>query len=156
MNITATLLVQIIVFLILGWFTMRFVWPPIVTALDERARKVAEGIAAAERAKAELSNASNQSAQTLIQARENATGIIGSAEKRAQHLAEEAKAKANAEAVAIIAAARADAQAQLAAAKEQLRSRVAALAVAGAEQILRREVNAKVHEDLLSRLSAQL
>ena len=139
MSINATLFVQCIVFLILVLFTMKFVWPPIAKALDERAQKIADGLAAADKAKSELSAANKRVEQELAQA-----------------IIEEAKARATEEGNKIVAAARAEAEQQAVAAREALREQVAALAVKGAEQILRREVNAGVHADLLNRLKTEL
>jgi len=155
-SITGTLIIQIIVFLILVWFTMKFVWPPITTALDERARKIADGLAAADKAKADLSAANQRVEQELSKSRNEAAVRLAEAERRAQSMIEEAKSKASEEAAKIIAAARAEAEQQTVKARQSLREEVAGLAVKGAEQILRREVNASVHADLLSRLKAEL
>jgi len=155
-SITGTLIIQFIVFVILVWFTMKFVWPPITTALDERARKIADGLAAADKAKADLSAANQRVEQELSKSRNEAAVRLAEAERRAQGMIEEAKAKAAEEASKIIAAARAEADQQSVKARQVLREEVATLAVKGAEQILRREVNASVHADLLSRLKAEL
>lgn len=156
MSITGTLIVQMIVFLILVWFTMKFVWPPITAALDERARKVADGLAAADKAKNELASANKRIEAELSQARAETTQRIADADKRAQAIVEEAKKRAEEEGVKIVAAAKADAEQQAVQAREALREQVAALAVKGAEQILQREVNAAVHADLLGRLKTEL
>lgn len=156
MSITGTLIIQIIVFLILVWFTMKFVWPPITAALDERARKIADGLAAADKAKADLSAANQRVEQELSKSRNEAAVRLAEAERRAQSMIEEAKSKASEEAAKIIAAARAEAEQQTVKARQSLREEVAGLAVKGAEQILRREVNASVHADLLTRLKAEL
>ena len=156
MSITGTLIIHIIVFLILVWFTMKFVWPPITAALDERARKIADGLAAADKAKADLSAANQRVEQELSKSRNEAAVRLAEAERRAQSMIEEAKSKASEEAAKIIAAARAEAEQQTVKARQSLREEVAGLAVKGAEQILRREVNASVHADLLSRLKAEL
>jgi F-type H+-transporting ATPase subunit b len=155
-NINATLIIQIIVFMGLVWFTMKFVWPPIVKALDERAAKIAEGLSAADRAKSELADANKRVEQQLAAARADATQRLADAERLAQQMIEEAKGRASEEGAKIVAAARADADQQAVKAREVLRDQVAALAVKGAEQILRREVNAGVHADLLNRLKAEL
>jgi F-type H+-transporting ATPase subunit b len=155
-NITSTLIFQMIVFLILIWFTMRFVWPPIVAALDDRAKKVAEGLSAADKAKAELANANKRVEQQLAAARDDAAKRLADAERLAQQMVEEAKAKASEEGAKIIAQARAEAEHAAVKARESLRGQVAALAVKGAEQILRKEVNAGVHSDLLNRLKTEL
>jgi F-type H+-transporting ATPase subunit b len=155
-NINATLIIQIIVFMGLVWFTMKFVWPPIVKALDERAAKIAEGLSAADRAKSELADANKRVEQQLAAARADATQRLADAERLAQQMIEEAKGRATDEGAKIVAAAKADAEQQAVKAREVLRDQVAALAVKGAEQILRREVNAGVHADLLNRLKAEL
>lgn len=156
MSINATLFVQAIVFAILVWFTMKYVWPPIAAALDERAHKVAEGLAAADRARSELTSANKRIEEELTRTRTESAGRLADAERRAQTIVEEAKAKAAEEAAKIIAAAQADAEQQTIRAREELREQVATLAVKGAEQILRKEVNPAVHADLLSRLKAEL
>ena len=156
MSITGTLIIQMIVFLILVWFTMKFVWPPIAAALDERARKIAEGLAAADKAKAELSAADRRVEEELGKARNETATLLADAERRGQQIVEEAKGRALEEANKIIAAAKAEADQQSAKAREALREQVAALAVKGAEQILRKEVNAGVHAELLDRLKTEL
>jgi F-type H+-transporting ATPase subunit b len=155
-SITGTLIVQMIVFLILVGFTMKFVWPPIAKALDERAQKIAEGLAAADKAKVELAAADRKVETALSQARNESAQRLADAERRAQAIIEEAKSRATEEGNKIIAAAKAEADQQAVKAREVLREQVAALAVKGAEQILRKEVNAGVHADLLSRLQTEL
>ena len=156
MNINATLFLQAIVFAILVWFTMKFVWPPITKALDERAQKIADGLAAADKAKSELASANARVEQELAQSRNETASRLADAERRAQSIIDEAKARATEEGNKIIAAARAEAEQQAVQAREALREQVAVLAVKGAEQILRKEVNAGVHADLLSRLKTEL
>jgi len=155
-SINASLIVQMIVFAILVWFTMRFVWPPITAALDERAKKIAEGLSAADKAKADLAAANKRVEVELSKAREDATKRIADAERTAQQMIEEAKGRAVEEANKIIAAARAEAEQASVKAREVLREQVAGLAVKGAEAILRREVDAGVHAELLGRLKAEL
>jgi F-type H+-transporting ATPase subunit b len=155
-SINATLFVQAIVFLLLVLFTMKFVWPPIAKALDERAQKIAAGLAAAEKAKAELASANQRVEQELVKSRNETTNLLADAERRAQQIVEEAKGRATSEANKIVAAAHAEAEQQSVRAREVLREQVAALAVKGAEQILRKEVNAGVHADLLDRLKTEL
>jgi len=155
-SINATLFVQAIVFAILVWFTMKFVWPPITKALDERAQKIADGLAAADKAKSELSVANKRVEEELAKSRNESAVRLAEAERRAQALIEEAKAKATEEGGKIIAAAKVEAEQQTVKARESLREQVAALAVKGAEQILRKEVNAGVHADLLGRLKTEL
>ena len=156
MSLNATLFAQMAVFFILVWFTMSFVWPPIVKALDERAKKVADGLSAADKAKAELQNANKRVEEQLSAARTDATQRLADAERLAQSMVEEAKGRASDEGAKIIASARAEAEQEALKAREALREQVAALAVKGAEQILRREVNAGVHAELLGRLKAEL
>ena len=156
MSINATLFVQAIVFLILVWFTMKFVWPPIAKALDERAQKIAEGLAAADRAKSELTAANQRVEKELSQARNETASRLADADRRAQAIIEEAKSRATEEGNKIVASARAEAEQQTVQACEALREQVAALAVKGAEQILRKEVNVGVHADLLNRLKTEL
>lgn len=156
MSINATLIAQLIVFLILVAFTMKFVWPPITKALDERARRISEGLSAADKAKADLQAANRRVEEQLSAARNETTQRIADAERMAQSLIEDAKSRASEEGAKIVAAARAEAQQEMTKAREALREQVAALAVKGAEQILRREVNPAVHADLLNRLQAEL
>ncbi len=156
MSINATLFVQAIVFAILVWFTMKFVWPPIAVALDERAKKIADGLAAADKAKSELSSANQRVEAELVKSRNETAVRLADAERRAQSIIEEAKARATEEGAKIVAAAKVEAEQQTVRARETLREQVAALAVKGAEQILRKEVNAGVHADLLSRLKTEL
>lgn len=156
MSINATLFVQAIVFLLLVLFTMKFVWPPIVKALDDRANKIRDGLAAADKAKADLTLAEKKVVEELRKARESAGDVRTSAEKQASHLIDDARAEAG----RIIAAAREAAESEAGAAaqraKEALRDQVAHLAVAGAEKILRREINAQVHGELLANLKQEL
>jgi len=155
-NINATLFIQWIPFLVLAWFTARFIWPPITKALDERALKIADGLAAADRAKAAETNAQQKANELAGQARIEATKLIGDAEKRAAGVVEDAKRRAEEEAAKILAQAKADADQQVVRAREALRDQVAVLAVKGAEAILQREVNAGVHAELLTRLKTEL
>jgi len=155
-SINATLIVQMIVFLILVWFTMKFIWPPIARALDERAAKVAAGLSAADKARAELAAADKRVEQQLASARDDVARRLADAERLAQQMVEEAKGRAADEGAKIVAAARAEAEQESIKAREALRDHVAALAVKGAEQILRKEVNAGVHAELLGRLKAEL
>jgi len=145
-----------VVFLVLAWFTMKFVWPPLINALDERSKKIADGLAAAEKGKAELDAAHKRVDQELAQARNDGQQRIADAEKRAQAVAEEIKSNAQAEAARIIAQAKAEAEQQIVKAREALRGEVATLAVKGAEQILKREVDQTAHAQLLNQLKAEL
>ncbi len=156
MHLDATLIAQLVVFLLLAWFTAKFVWPPITRALDDRAKKIADGLAAADRAKAELASASKEVEQELARSHQDSAHRLHEAERRAQAMIEEARRKAEETGEGIVAQARAEAEQQLVKAREALRDQVAALAVKGAEAILQREVNAQVHADLLARLKAEL
>jgi F-type H+-transporting ATPase subunit b len=155
-NLNATLFAQTVVFFILGWFTMKFVWPPIMKALDERASKIADGLAAADKAKSDLQLAERRATDELRKAREAANELRAGAERQGSQILEEARA----EAAKIVAAARAaaESEADVAAqrARETLRDQVALLAVAGAEKILRKEIDAAKHADLLAQLKAEL
>jgi len=156
MNLNATFFAQMVVFFILWWVVAKFIWPPLVKALDERAKKIADGLAAAEKGKAELELANKRVDQAMAEARTEGAQRVADAEKRAQLTADEIKQNAQAEAARIIAQAKAEAEQQVTRAREDLRDQVAVLAVKGAEQILKREVNAQVHTDLLNQLKAEL
>jgi F-type H+-transporting ATPase subunit b len=155
-SINATLIVQMIVFAIFIWVTMQFIWPPITKALDERASKIAEGLSAADKAKAELAAANTRVEQQLSAARGDAAKRLADAERLSQQMVEEAKGRATEEANKIIAAAKAEAAQESVKARAVLREQVAGLAVKGAEQILKREVNPSVHAELLSRLKTEI
>jgi len=156
MSLNATLFAQLAVFFILAWFTMSFVWPPIVKALDERAEKIRAGLSAADKAKADQVATQRQLEAQLSAARDDVAKRLADAERLAQSIIEEAKARAGDEGAKIVAAAKAEAEQEAVKAREVLREQVAALAVKGAEQILRKEVNASVHADLLGRLKTEL
>lgn len=156
MNLNATLIAQLIVFGILVWFTMKFVWPPIVKALDERAEKVAEGLAAAERGKSDFEQAEKRVAEILAEGRTQVTDMVANAEKRAAQIVEEAKQQAADEAARIMAQAKADVEQEANRAREALREQVAALAVKGAESILRAEVDVSRHAQMLATLKQEL
>jgi F-type H+-transporting ATPase subunit b len=155
-SINATLIIQIIVFILLVMFTMKFIWPPLTAALDERAKKIAEGLSAADKAKADLAAANQRVEAQLSAARDDAAKRLADAERLAQQIVEEAKGRASEEGAKIVAAAKAEAEQEAVKARETLRSQVASLAVKGAEQILKREVNADVHAELLGRLKTEL
>jgi F-type H+-transporting ATPase subunit b len=155
-SINGTLVAQAIVFALLVLFTMKFVWPPIAAALDERASKIADGLAAADKAKSELASANKRVEDELAKSRNETAARLADAERRALAIIDEAKARATEEGNKIVAAAKVEAAQQSAKAREVLREQVAVLAVKGAEQILRKEVNAGVHADLLGRLKAEL
>ena len=156
MSINATFFAQLVVFFLLVVFTMKFVWPPITKALDERAHKIADGLAAADKAKTELSLANRRVEEELAKSRNETASLLADAERRALAIIEEAKSRATEEAGKIVAAAKSEADQQTVKAREALREQVAVLAVKGAEQILRKEVNASVHADLLTRLKTEL
>lgn len=156
MSINGTLVAQAIVFALLVLFTMKYVWPPIAAALDERASRIAEGLAAADKAKAELALANKRVEDELAKSRNETAQRLADADRRAQVMIEDAKARATEEGNRIIAAAKTEADLQIVKAREALREEVAALAVKGAEQILRKEVNAALHADLLGRLKTEL
>ena len=156
MNINATLFAQILVFIGLVWFTMKFVWPPIAKALDERAAKVAEGLAAAERGKNDFEQAEKKVAELLAEGRTQVAEMVANAEKRAAKIVEEAKEQASTEAARITAQAKADVEQEMVRAREILREQVASLAVKGAESILRDEVDVSKHAQLLSALKQEL
>jgi F-type H+-transporting ATPase subunit b len=155
-NINATLFLQALVFALLVWFTMRFVWPPLARALDERAQQVASGLAAAQAAQTGLLSAQQEGQLILNQAKEDAQAKLNEAVRRAQALLDEAQTKAQQQAQRIIEEAKLDTQQQLARARETLRQEVAVLVVQGAEQILRREIDPAAHAQLLSQLQAKL
>jgi F-type H+-transporting ATPase subunit b len=155
-SITATFILQMIVFLILVWFTMKFIWPPITAALDARAKKIAEGLSAADKAKSELAVANKRVEEQLSAARDDAAKRLADAERLAHSMIEEAKARAAEEGAKIVAQAKAEAEQEALKARERLRDEVASLAIKGAEQILRREINAGVHAELLGRLKTEL
>lgn len=156
MNINATLIGQSITFFVFVWFCMKFVWPPIMQALTERKKQIADGLAAGERGKHELELASKRATENLHEAKQKAAEIIAQAEKRAVQLIEEAKNAAKAEGDRLLASAQASVAQETVRAKEVLRGQVAELAVAGAEKILRREIDAKAHAELLIAIQNEL
>ena len=156
MNINFTLFAQAATFAIFIWFTARFVWPHLARAIEDRQKHIAEGLAAAERGKQDLEQAAVRTADMLKQARQQAQDILAQAEKRAAQIVEEAKVVAGEEGARLIAGAKAEIDQEVSRARETLRGQVAALAVAGAEQILRREVDAKTHAELLASVQQQL
>jgi F-type H+-transporting ATPase subunit b len=156
MNINLTLIAQALAFALFIWFTAKFIWPPLMRAIEQRQKQIADGLAAGEQGRQELEAAGKRAHEELAKARERVGEIIGSAEKRDAQMLDEAKAAARAEAERILAAAKADIDQQVARAKEMLREQVAALAVAGAEKILRREVNSETHAELLGQLKREI
>jgi F-type H+-transporting ATPase subunit b len=156
MNLNLTLITQAIVFASFIWFTAKFIWPPLMRAMDARQKTIADGLAAADQGRRSLEVSSKQAEQAIQEARARAAEIIAQAERRDAQMIEAAKAAAKAEGEREKAAAKADIQQEATRAREQLRNQVAALAVSGAEKILRREVDAKAHADLLESIKRQL
>ena len=156
MNITATLIGQTITFFLFVWFCMKFVWPPIMNALATRKQQIADGLAAGERGKHELELASRRAADNLRESKTSAAEVIAQAEKRAAQIVDEAKGVAKAEGDRLIVAAKAEIDQEATRARESLRESVATLAVAGAEKILRREVDARAHAELLEAIKKEL
>lgn len=156
MNVTATLFGQIIVFALLIWFVNRFLWGPLTTVMEQRKKRIADGLAAAERGKHEQELAEQRAAEKLKEAKEKAAEIIAQAQKRASEIIEESKDTARAEGERLIAAANAEIEQEANRAREELRGKVVSLAVAGAGKVLKREVDAKVHDELLRDLAGQL
>ncbi len=156
MNINLTLFGQTIAFAIFVWFTVKYVWPPLTQAMQERQKKIAEGLDAAGRAQRDLSLAQEKATQTLRETKEQATQIIEKANKSANLIVEEAKQQARSEGERLIAAAQAEIEQELNRAKDELRAQVAALAIKGAEQILESEVDSAAHRELVNKLASQL
>jgi F-type H+-transporting ATPase subunit b len=156
MNINLTLFAQAIVIIAFIWFTKAFVWPPLMKAIDERQKLIADGLAAGERGKADFANAEKRASEEVGKARERAGDIIAQAEKRAAQIVDEAKTAAKSEGDRLVAGAKAEIDQEVFRAKESLRQQVADLAVAGASKILRREVNPQVHAELLTQLKQEL
>jgi F-type H+-transporting ATPase subunit b len=156
MNINFTLIAQAIAFAVLIWFTVKFVWPPLLKAIETRQKEIADGLAAAQEGKSALEVAAKKSEVTLNEAKQKASEIIGQAEKRATEIIEEAKVNAKTEGDRIITGAKAEIDQEVNRAKEGLRAQVSSLAIAGAEKILRKEIDAKAHGEMLSKLAAEL
>lgn len=156
MNINASLVVQMIVFFIGCWITMKFIWPPLIKAIEERQKKIADGLAAADRSQDALAEAQAKGKEIEAEARARATTIIADGEKQGAAIVENAKVQAQAEAKRIMDDAAAEAKQEIMRAREQLRASVAALAVEGAEKILQREIDVKAHAQLLEQLKAKL
>lgn len=156
MNLNVTMIVQAVTFFAFIWFCKALVWPHLIRAIESRQRQIADGLAAAERGRQDLEQASRRTAEMLQESRQQAQEILAQADRRAAQIVEEAKNAAKTEGERLVAGARAEIEQEVSRAKETLRTQVAALAVAGAEQILQREVDAKVHADLLKQVEAQL
>ena len=156
MNINLTLIVQMVVFIVLIWFTMKFVWPMILGPMEERSQKIAAGLAAAEKGKADLASANERSEAILREARERAGQIVEQAQHRANDMVEEAKGAATAEGARLMAAAQEQIDLAAARARESLRRDVAQIAVSAAAKILEREIDPRTHSDLIDKLAAQI
>jgi len=155
-SINATLIAQIIVFGILIWFTMKFLWPPISAAMDERAQRIADGLSAAERAQAELKDADARVADEIKKARAQAAEIVDKAHAQANQIVDKAKTDALLEAARVKASAQADIDGMVGKAREALRGQVASLAVQGASKIVQREIDPAAHKALLDQLVAEI
>jgi F-type H+-transporting ATPase subunit b len=155
-NINLTLVVQMIVFVVLVWFTMKFVWPMILGPMEERSKKIAAGLAAAERGQQELAQARDRAEGIIREARERATQIIDQAQHRANDLVEQAKSTATAEGQRLVAAAKQQIDLEASHAREALRREVATIAVSAASKVLEREIDPRAHADLLSKLATQI
>ena len=156
MNINLTLIAQFLWFFAFVWFTARFVWPPLMRAVDERQKKIADGLAAAEKGQQELVNAQGRVDDLLKTAKQQSQELVANAQKRADEMVEAAKESAKVEGDRQIAAARASIEQEIQQAREQLRAQVAEIAIAGAEQILMREIDPARHREVLDKLSARL
>ncbi len=156
MNFNATLIGQMITFALFVWVCMKYIWPPLMTVLEERNKRIADGLAAAQQGQKDLEEAQTKVTDSLNDAKTQAQEIINQAQKRANEIVDEAKESAREEADKIKAAASTDIEQQVTAAREQLRQEVSVIALAGAEQILKREVDAKAHADVLDELVAQI
>ena len=156
MNINATLFVQMAVFFVGAWITMKYIWPPLNKAIEERQKKIEDGLAAADRGEHALEEARKEGATIEANARAQSQVIVAAGEQRGQAIIDEAKSQAQVEADKIIEAARTQAALEIQQAREQLRNEVAACAISGAAQILGREVDAKAHQQLLDQLKAKL
>ena len=156
MNINLTLIVQMIVFIVLVWFTMKFVWPMILGPMEERSRKIAAGLAAAEKGQEELAQARDRAEAVIREARERANQIIDQAQHRANELVEQAKGTATAEGRRLVEAAKQQIELEASHAREALRREVATIAVSAASKVLEREIDPRAHADLLSKLATQI
>lgn len=156
MSINATLIGQMITFTLLVWFTMKYVWPPIMAALEERKTKIAEGLAAAERGHEEIRLAEKKAKSVLKEAKEQSAEIIATAQRRANELVEESKLQAKKEGERLLDAAKAQIEQEMLAARENLRKEVSSLALRAAEQILKEEIDKAKHQDILTKAAEQL
>jgi len=156
MNFNATLIGQTITFIVFVWFCMRFVWPPIMHALEERKKKIAAGLAASERGKHEQELAEERAKKILLEAKEKAGEILTRADKRAAEIVDGAKDDARAEGARLLTAAKAEIEQEINRVKQDLRNQVVSIALAGAGKVLEREVDAAAHDELLNKLAAEI
>ena len=156
MNFNATLIGQSITFIVFVWFCMKYIWPPLMAVLEERNARISEGLAAAEQGQKDLEDAQSKVSESLNDAKQQAQGIINQAQKRANEIVDESKDTAREEAEKIKIAASSDIDQQINSAREQLRKEVSGIALAGAEQILKREIDAKTHAAVLDDLVTQI
>jgi F-type H+-transporting ATPase subunit b len=156
MNINFTLIAQAITFAIFIWFTVKFVWPPLLNAIEKRQKEIADGLAAANEGKMSLEVASKKNAEALEQTKQKSSEILGQAEKRAAQIIDDAKVAANTEAERIKSSAQSEIEQEINRAKEDLRGQISNLAIAGAEKILEKEIDQKTHADMLTKLAKDL
>ena len=156
MNINFTLIAQAITFAIFIWFTVKFVWPPLLNAIEKRQKEKADGLAAANEGKMSLEVASKKNAEALEQTKQKSSEILGQAEKRASQIIDDAKVAANTEAERIKSSAQSEIEQEINRAKEDLRGQISNLAIAGAEKILEKEIDKKAHADMLTKLAKDL
>ena len=156
MNINLTLIGQSIAFIVFVWFSMKFIWPPVIAALEERKKNIADGLAAAERGRQEQTLSEKRGAEVIKEAKGKAAEILAGAEKRGAEIVDEAKSDARVESERIVSAAQSEIDTEINRAREQLRGELATLVTAGAEQILGKEVDADVHSKMLDELATQL
>ena len=156
MSINVTLFVQMLVFALLVWFTMKFIWPVILEAMEERERRIADGLAAAEKGRSELEAAATEAESIVSAARDQARDILGKANSRAAGIVEEARTRGEEEKRKRLESAQAEIDVEVNRARDELRGQVAAIAVAGAEKVLAREIDTEAHRELLDRLAADL
>jgi F-type H+-transporting ATPase subunit b len=156
MNLNATLIVQVAVLVILGWITMKYIWPPLIRAIDDRRTKIADGLAAAERGHRELQNANGEAQVIVNEAREKALRIVDQANRRSGEIIDEARSTAMSEGQRLVSDARQEAALEQARARDQLRKDVGTLAVAGASRLLQREIDPKAHAELIEQLAREI
>lgn len=156
MNLTATLIIQSLVFIILGWVTMKFIWPPLIAAIEDRQRKIAEGLAAADKGEKSLTEAKASAAEIVKEARVQASKIADQAHRRSTEMIDEAKNTAIAEGQRLVSDARQEVAIEKSRVRDQLRAEVGTLAIAGAAQVLGREIDARAHADLIEQLALEI